>query len=83
MQSQKHYYLKYTVGDIMKKRKRKNRHEGVPRTKEYYECIDGNWTNHPVAFCYYKKAALTRGLMNTHRCCERQCKRLDKNYKFE
>ena len=61
----------------------KDRHGDVPRTKNYYETIDGNWTNHPVAFCYYYKAALTRGLMHTHRCSDRHCKRLDKNYKFE
>lgn len=71
----------FTVGDDMKKRK--NPHEGVPRTKEYYETIDGNWTNHPVAFCYRYRGALTRGLMHTHKCCDRDCKRLNKNYRFE
>lgn len=70
----------YTVGsdDIMK-----DRHGDVPKTKYEYKTIDGNWTNHPVAFCNYYRGALTRGLMHTHRCNDRQCKRLDKNYKFE
>ena len=45
--------------------------------------IDGNWTKHPVAFCWYHQGALTKNMMHTHKCCERQCKRLDKNYKFE
>lgn len=61
----------------------KDRHGDVPKTKYEYETIDGNWTNHPVAFCSYYRAALTRGLMNTHNCNDKKCTRLDKNYKFE
>lgn len=61
----------------------KNRHDDVPKTKYYYETIDGNWTNHPVAFCYRYRRALTRGLMNTHKCCQHECRRLDSKYKFE
>lgn len=61
----------------------KQRHGDVPETKYYYETIDGNWTNHPVAFCHWYKGALTRNMMRTHGCCERGCKRLNKNYKFE
>ena len=61
----------------------KKRHGDVPETRFYYETIDGNWTNHPVAFCHHYRCALTRGLMRTHKCNERECKRLDKNYKFE
>ena len=45
--------------------------------------IDGNWTKHPVAFCWYHQGALTQNMMHTHKCCERGCRRLDKNYKFE
>ena len=81
---QKHFFLIYTVGDDMKKkRKSRYRQTGVPKTKEYYETIDGNWTNHPVAFCHRYHGALTRGLMHTHKCCDIGCKRLNKNYKFE
>ena len=71
----------YIVGDDMKKRT--YRHSGVPKTKYMYEMIDGNWTQHPVAFCHYYRGVLTRGLMHTHSCCDKQCKRLDKKYKFE
>ena len=74
----------FTVGDDMKrKRKGRYRQTGVPKTKNEYEMIDGNWTKHPVAFCSYYGGALTRNMMHTHRCCEKECKRLDKNYKFE
>lgn len=61
----------------------RQRHGDVPKTKYAYEMIDGNWTRHPVAFCLHYRAALTRNMMHTHRCSERKCKKLDKNYKFE
>lgn len=75
----------YIVGndDMKKKRKGRNRHTGVPKTKNEYEMIDGDWMSSPVAFCWYHKGALTRNMMHTHQCCEKECKRLDKNYKFE
>lgn len=41
-----------------------------------YRLIDNNWTRHPVAFCWYRKAYLTKKLMKTHRCEQRKCKRL-------
>lgn len=55
------------------------------KPEEYweYKCIDGNWTKRPVAYCTYKKGVLTEGLMKTHRCRERQCKRLRDNIDFE
>lgn len=71
------------MGGKKKKRKSRYRQTGVPKTNKYYETIDGNWTNHPVAFCWHYKGALTGGMMHTHNCYDRQCKRLDKNYKFE
>lgn len=61
----------------------KQRHGDVPKTKYEYEMIDGNWTKHPVAYCTFYRAALTRNMMHTHRCSERHCNKLDKNYKFE
>lgn len=39
-----------------------------------YKLIDGNWTRNPCAYCNYRHAYLTKGLMNTHQCIERQCK---------
>ena len=71
----------YIVGDDMKKRT--YRHSGVPKTKYMYEMIDGNWTQHPVAFCHRYNGALTKNMMHTHQCSEKECKRLDKDYKFE
>lgn len=64
-------------------KKRKNRHGDVPKTKYEYEMIDGNWTRHPVAFCHRYKGVLTRNMMHTHQCSEKNCRRLDKSYKFE
>ena len=58
-------------------------HGDVSRTEYEYLTIDGNWTYYPVAYCRWYKGVLTRGMMNTHGCCERNCKRLDTNYKFE
>ena len=69
----------FTVGsDTMK-----DRHGDVKKTEFEYLTIDGNWTNHPVAFCHYYRGALTRGLMHTHKCSEKNCRRLNKKYKFE
>lgn len=67
----------------MGKKKKVYRHTGVPKTENEYQMIDDNWTKHPVAFCWYHRGALTRNMMHTHRCCEKGCKRLDKDYKFE
>ena len=53
------------------------------RTEYEYLCIDGNWTYHPVAFCTRYKGVLTNGLMNTHKCEERNCIRLRKDVEFE
>lgn len=49
----------------------------------WYRCIDNNWTYHPAAYCKYHQGVLTEGLMKTHRCRERKCKRLDETIKFE
>lgn len=48
-----------------------------------YLCIDGNWTWYPCAYCYYHKGVLTKKLMKTHKCKERQCKRLNEEMKFD
>lgn len=66
-----------------KKKKYRPKHGDVKRTYDYYEMIDGNFTNHPVAYCKRYKGALTRGMMNTHGCTERKCNKLDMDYKFE
>lgn len=53
------------------------------RKKFQYKCIDGNWSYYPVAYCKYHKGVLTERLLNTHRCRERQCGRLDETQDFE
>ena len=69
------------------KRKRKKKchpnHTGLKRCKFDYECIDGNMTFYPVAYCEYHKGVLTRGLMKTHKCKERECHRLKEGMDFE
>lgn len=47
------------------KRRRKRQKNQVPKTKNSYWCIDGNFTNHPVAYCTYYHGVLTQGLMDT------------------
>lgn len=48
------------------------------RQKEKHILIDGNFSFFPVAYCKYYQAWLTVGLMQVHRCAERQCGRLEK-----
>lgn len=48
-----------------------------PKQTEYeYRCIDGNWTRHPEAVCKRYNGVLTKGLINTHGCRKRACRRL-------
>jgi len=49
---------------------------GVPKTKNLYWCVDGNYTNHPLAYCTFYHGVLTKGLMELHTCKERCCLRL-------
>lgn len=48
------------------------------RQKDKYILIDGNYSFYPAAYCRYYQAWLTVGLLETHRCAERQCGRLEK-----
>ena len=61
----------------------KQRHGDVKRTKYDYQMIDGTWTHYPVAYCHRYKGVLTRNMMNTHKCNERNCHKLDKDCEFE
>lgn len=69
----------------MKQKKRKKRPKAPrgKRTEWLYRCIDGNWTYYPAAYCKYHQGVLTEGLLQTHRCRQRQCKRLDEGTEFE
>lgn len=42
-----------------------------------YELYDGNMSYYPYAYCTYRKAWLTYGLANTHRCKYKNCKHLE------
>jgi hypothetical protein len=44
-----------------------------------YRLIDNNWTRHPVAYCKRYQGYLTEGLIKTHKCRERNCKRLQED----
>ncbi|MEY8366282.1 hypothetical protein AALA22_11645 [Anaerovoracaceae bacterium 41-7] len=67
----------------MKKKKRRYRTSHDRRTEYMYKCIDENWTFYPVAYCKYHQGVLTAGLMATHRCKQRNCRRLDEGVDFE
>ena len=54
-----------------------------PPHKEKVELIDGNFSRYPEAFCNYYGGYLTRGIMDTHRCDKRDCKRLIPRERFD
>lgn len=55
-------------------KRRKKRLQNRPKPqKEKVQLIDGNWSFYPVAECRCHGAYLTQGLVDTHRCIERQC----------
>jgi len=66
-----------------KKKRHKWKHTGEHKTKYLYETIDGNLTYYPLAWCSHYRGVLTKGLMHTHRCKERHCKRLQEGDDFE
>lgn len=63
-----------------RKAQRKRRKERLknkpPKSRYKVQLIDGNFTYYPVAYCKYHQAFMTEGLMTTHRCVKRKCKRL-------
>lgn len=67
-------------GDRKAQRKRrKDRWKNIPlRQNEPFELIDGNFSHYPVGECSRYGAFLTQGLMDTHRCIERDCSRFRK-----
>jgi len=66
-----------------KKKKYHPNHKGQKKCLFQYRCIDGNWTNYPVAICHFHNGVLTKALMKTHQCRERKCKRLQEGVVFE
>lgn len=69
--------LKNNKGNkIAQRKRRKERLKCRPKRRSHeYELIDGNYSFYPVAECKYHKAYLTQGLIDTHNCIERECKR--------
>lgn len=66
---------------MSKKHYRQNK--PVEKTKYEYRTVDGNWTNHPCAYCKRYHGVLTLGIMQTHKCKQINCCRLNTNIKFE
>lgn len=61
-------------------KRRKERLKDRPQYQpELYELIDGNLTHYPRAFCEWHGGWLSDGLIDTHRCEQRQCNRLRKD----
>ena len=58
-----------------KRREERLKHRPPPY-KEKVELIDGNFSRYPEGYCDYYGGYMTRGLMDTHRCDRRDCKRL-------
>ncbi len=58
------------------KRKHERKNDLPPRQKDAYQLIDNNWTHYPVAYCDHYKGWLSLGQIQTHRCHERQCKKI-------
>lgn len=48
-----------------------------------YRLIDNNWTRRPKAYCKRYHGYLTDGLMKTHKCRERNCRRLQEDIELE
>ena len=66
---------KHGKGNKKAQRKRRmERKSRLPKKQpEIAFLIDGNFSYYPVAYCTSKKAFLTVGLADTHRCKIRQC----------
>lgn len=57
------------------RRRRKREKEGVvlPALDEPVMLIDGNESYSPVGYCHSHKGYLTAGLMQTHKCLQKEC----------
>ena len=66
-------------GNRKRQRKRRNARKKnlPPKQEKKVLVIDGNLSYYPVAYCYYHDAYVTQGQLDTHRCKQRHCKRLE------
>ena len=72
-------------GNVKAQRKRRKQRlkRLPPRWNNEVLLIDGNFSFYPVAYCLYHKAFMTHGLVDTHRCEQRNCPRLRKVTKHD
>ncbi len=73
--------MKRGKGKIKLQRKRR-RYRAKKVTKpikqeNLFQCIDGNMTYYPAAFCTHYCGYLTANMMLVHRCKKRRCKKLE------
>lgn len=65
-------------GDIRSQRKRRKKRKlectvSCKYHAEFFETIDGNFTNYPYAYCTYHDGWLTPNLTMTHNCVDKDC----------
>lgn len=60
-----------------RKRRRERLKSKPPKQKLMVQLYDGNFTYYPVAYCKKHKAYLTQGLIDTHKCQQRECQGLE------
>lgn len=60
-----------------RKRRRERLKNHPPRQAEKVQLYDGNWTFYPAAYCKIHGAYLTQGLIDTHKCQQRECQGLE------
>jgi len=63
-----------------RKRRKERLKQHVPRKPEPHLLIDGNYSHYPVAYCHFHKAFMTLGLVETHRCKKRKCRRYEERW---
>lgn len=61
----------------LKRRRERLKHLPARQLKSV-QLIDGNFSYYPVAYCKYHSAYLTQGLVETHRCEKRHCRRYER-----
>ena len=60
------------VSDQRKRRRQRLRVRPKRQDKEV-QLYDGNWSYYPSAYCGIHGAYLSQGLIDTHRCKQRNC----------
>lgn len=57
----------------VQQRNRRRNNKGIPKQKELYCMIDGNYTYYPYAYCYYYQGFLTKNMQERHSCSKKNC----------